>query len=60
MLHDACEIPAPNLDCLSGYCGTPYIITAPEVYTDFSYSEKQGRTRMNEGERTRTNKDERG
>jgi serine/threonine protein kinase len=36
----ACEVPAPSLDCLSGYCGTPYIITAPEVYTDFSYSEK--------------------
>jgi serine/threonine protein kinase len=35
----ACEVDLGQ-DCLSGYCGTPYIITAPEVYTDFSYSEK--------------------
>jgi serine/threonine protein kinase len=35
----ACET-VVGQDCLSGYCGTPYIITAPEVYTDFSYSEK--------------------
>ena len=25
---------------LTGYCGTPYLSTAPEVYTDFCYDEK--------------------
>jgi serine/threonine protein kinase len=35
----ACET-VLGQDRLSGYCGTPYIITAPEVYTDFSYCEK--------------------
>lgn len=35
----ACDT-IPGVDSLSGYCGTPYVTTAPEVYTDFSYNEK--------------------
>lgn len=31
---------SPGEHPLTGYCGTQYRITAPEVYIDFSYSEK--------------------
>ncbi|GKZ00436.1 hypothetical protein MPSEU_000996200 [Mayamaea pseudoterrestris] len=30
----------PGERSLTGYCGTPYRSTAPEVYSDFSYDEK--------------------